>query len=355
MRTHSQKFLSFLSSASGLSLGPQRPTSRFRFQKLLVLAVLAALSCVPVFARLHHYTKVVVFGDSLSDTGNVGQLFLTKYGVEFPSPAFGYAYGRFTDGPATTPSAESYTGVWIEQLAQDFSNKPSVLDSIEGGTNYAYGDALTGNGTNTLSFEVPTSATTYTTYSVQVENMGQQISDYLQTHPNIGKNTLFVVWGGANNVFAALLSPNLATTSTDIFTAAYQETLDIQRLIQAGATQILVPNLPPLGLTPRLNTSTTTILAGNAAAQLYNQDLAMGISILKDTYRGRHVSFYQLDVYDLMKQVVASPTTYSLTNATDSADMQLSDPDNFLFWDSIHPTTAGHHIMADAALQLLSK
>jgi len=50
--------------------------------------------------------------------------------------------------------------------------------------------------------------------------------------------TLFVVWGGANDVLNA-------TSPTQVINAAIQETLDIQRLIAAGATQILVLNLPP--------------------------------------------------------------------------------------------------------------
>jgi phospholipase/lecithinase/hemolysin len=346
MRTHSQKMLSPMSSASSLSLRPLRRTSQFRFQKLLVLAMFALLSCVPVFARLHHYNKVVVFGDSLSDTGNAFNLFVKDCGIAFPAPfPYDYALGRFTDGYGTLPSAESYSGVWIQQLVKDFPNKPPVVASLDGGTNYAYGDALTGNGTNPL----PIPTLFGTTCSVQVANMGQQISDYLNSHPTIGERTLFVVWGGANNVFEALLD----NTPSDIIIAANEETADIQRLIQAGATQILVPNLPPLGLVPRLNGSPTTVTVGDTAAQTYNTALAMGISQLKTVYS--HVSFYQLDVYGLMTQVVNSPGKYSLTNVTTPAQGQPVDPDDYLFWDTIHPTTAGHHIMADAALQLLSK
>ena len=353
MRTHSEKLLSSMFSASSFSLRPQRHTSRFRFQKLLVIAMFAALSCAPVFARLHHYNKVVVFGDSLSDAGNVTVLSSTDgCGYLFPAPyPFDYTYGSFTDGYDTAPGAESYSGAWIEQLAKDFPNKLTLTDSLEGGTDYAYGDAYTGNGTTMLTLPGLTGGSC----SIQVANIGQQIKDYLQKNPTIDQHTLFVVWGGANNVLTALLANNITTTTNDIFDAAYYETLEIQSLIQAGATQILIPNLPPLGLVPRLNGSTTTKLAGNTAAQLYNTDLAMGISILKDTYRRRHISFYQLDVYHLMQQVVASPSRYSLTNVTTPAQGQPVDPDTYLFWDDLHPTTRGHDILANAALQLLSK
>jgi phospholipase/lecithinase/hemolysin len=93
------------------------------------------------------------------------------------------------------------------------------------------GFALTGGGTSTLQLAGGQ-------ISVDVENMGRQISDYLATHPRINSKTLFVVWGGANDVLNA-------TSPTQVINAAIQETLDIQRLIAAGATQILVLNLPP--------------------------------------------------------------------------------------------------------------
>src|ERR1700677_1050030 len=98
----------------------------------------------------HHardYTSIVVFGDSLSDTGNVAHLTVAKYGVQVPGPDADYTAGRFTDGADTLPPAEKYFGVWVEQLAASFPSKPAVKDSLDGGTNYAYGFATTGDGT----------------------------------------------------------------------------------------------------------------------------------------------------------------------------------------------------------------
>src|ERR1700677_2555941 len=80
------------------------------------------------------YTSIVVFGDSLSDVGNVADLAEAKYGFRFPGPLFDYTDGRFTDGADTEPPAESYSGVWIEQLAATFPSKPKVKASLDGGT-----------------------------------------------------------------------------------------------------------------------------------------------------------------------------------------------------------------------------
>jgi phospholipase/lecithinase/hemolysin len=285
------------------------------------------------------YTSIVVFGDSLSDTGNVADLAEAKYGFRFPGPLFDYTDGRFTDGADTEPPAENYSGVWIEQLAATFPSKPKVKASLDGGTDYAYGFAFTGAGTSVFSFGP---------YAVNVNNIGKQITDYLATHPKINDKTLFVVWGGANDLLNA-------TTEDEVIDAGINQTLNIQRLIDAGATQFIVPNLPPLGLIPRLNGSPTTSVPATQAAKLYNEVLGGGIALLRDFDFGRHLKVSQLDVFALFNKIVAAPSEYSLLNITDSSQGIAVDPDTYLFWDGLHPTTHGHSILATTAAKLIAK
>jgi phospholipase/lecithinase/hemolysin len=186
-----------------------------------------------VLVHAKDYTRIVVFGDSLSDTGNMAHLYAEQpAGLRFPAPWADYADGRFTDGVDTIPSARNYFGVWIEQFAASMPSRPEVVSSLDGGTNYAYGFALTGDGTGLFYPDDDV------TFSVTVNNMGQQITDYLATNPKINNSTLFVIWGGANDL--------LHGGASGILTAAENEVADIQRLIEAGATQFLVLNLPPL-------------------------------------------------------------------------------------------------------------
>jgi phospholipase/lecithinase/hemolysin len=331
MRIQSWNFPSFL------------PSKR-QLRTLISFAALAVLSCATALAEVHAYNTIVVFGDSLSDTGNVLHLSEVKYQIPFPAtvlPFEDYTLGRFTDGIETFPSTLT-TGVWIEQLAATLPGQPHVFNSLDGGTNYAYGFATTANTSSPLNFSANN-----VNYSVRVSNIGQQITRYLATHPQIDNHTLFVVWGGAIDVLNA-------KSQQDIYIAAAQEFFDLQRLIQAGATQILVPNLPPLGLVPRLNGSPVTSVPATSASLLYNSYLAAGISLLKDFYWWRRVTFYQLDVFHLFLQIVASPGSYSLADVKDPAEGLPVNPDTFLFWDDLHPTTRGHQILADAALNLLS-
>jgi phospholipase/lecithinase/hemolysin len=286
------------------------------------------------------YASIVVFGDSLSDTGNVAHLTEAKYGVRIPGPAADYANGRFTDGADTLPAAEKYFGVWIQQLAKKMPLKPEIRNSLDGGTDYAYGFATTGAGTGVFTFGPSDSL------SVKVNNIGKQITDYLATHPKINDKTLFVVWGGAIDVL-------YATSSEDVIDAGINQTLNIQRLIEAGATQFIVPNLPPLGLVPRLNGSPTTSVPATEASILYNSVLADGLAALRDFNPRKHLQLSQLDVFALFNQIVASPSKYSLANVTASSQGIAVDPDTYLFWDDLHPTTRGHNILAITAAGVL--
>ena len=314
------------------------------FRTVFSSAAFVVLSCAAALAQARTYSTVVVFGDSLSDTGNVLHLSEEKYGLPVPGPVLpleDYTLGRFTDGADTVPSAQQYFGVWIEQLAAHLPGQPLVYNSLDGGTNYAYGFATTANSSSPLLFGPGN------IYSVQVENIGQQITDYLATHPHIDSRTLFVIWGGAVDLL-------YAKTPADVYNAATQQIRNIQRLIQAGATQLLIPNLPPLGLVPEFNGSLATSVPATSASLLYNSYLEGGIVLLKDLYFWRHPKVYQLDVFRLMLSITASPGTYALSDIKDSAEGLPVDPDTFLFWDYLHPTTRGHNILAEAALNLLS-
>ena len=319
---------------------PNPRSSRYSSRLFTIVAVFA-LSAASALAQVRDYTRIVVFGDSLSDTGNVAHLTLAKYGVPVPSFIGGnYTLGRFTDGYDTIPAANSYFGVWVEQLSASIPSHPAVTNSLDGGTDYAFGFVFFGGGTSTLQLAGGQ-------VSVDVENMGRQVTDYLATHPRINNKTLFIVWGGANDVLTA-------TSPTQIVNAAIQEILDIQRLIAAGATQIMVLNLPPLGLTPRLNASLATSGPANAAAALYNSWLATGVSVLNDFYRWRHVAVYPVNVFALFNQIAADPAAASLANITNPAQGNFTvNPDTYLFWDDLHPTTRGHNLLAEAALKAL--
>jgi len=134
-----------------------------------VLVSLAAGLFLIGTARGGQITGIVSFGDSLSDVGN----YYAATGGVSPPTAYGYAQGEFTNGRN-----------WVQYLAQDLGVAAPTA-SVNGGTDYAHGGAMTGSGTTVSTFG-PGTAT--------VSNIGQQITDYLGSHmPTAGQ--LYTIWG----------------------------------------------------------------------------------------------------------------------------------------------------------------
>ena len=317
-----------------------------RFIPMLLLAF------VTTFAYAKNYNTIVVFGDSLSDTGNVAHLTDETLPFRFPSPVLNYTEGRFTDGVDTTPYARNYFGVWVEQFAATLPSQPEVRNSLDGGTDYAYGFATSGVGTGTYDFP--------NGLSVEVNNIDRQITDYLATHPKIDNSTLFIVWGGANDLVHAESPGQIPSVA---YIAAGQMASNIERLIKAGATQFIVGNLPPLGMLPR-NAKYPPELRDTLSAitkSFFNDALAVGIAGLRAKYPHRDMTIFELDVFTLFEQIADSPSSFSLTNITAPSQYTptnptyLENPDKYLFWDDLHPTTHGHGILADAASHLISQ
>lgn len=314
----------------------------------LRLAAVGLLLCLAHAAALaQSYTSLVIFGDSLSDTGNIARLVQNGYTVRYPGPLFNYADGRFTDSTSTTPAATVHAGVWVEQLAALFPAHPAVIASLDGGTNYAYGDATTATSTTTI--------TETTGVSITLNNIGQQVADYLAAHPTVPAGTLVIVWGGANDLGSVVTTTTSQQAQTIINTAVTNEVSIVQRLITAGATDILVPNLPPLGLLPRFNTDAALSPLATAGAQAFNSGLQAGLASLPAANPGVALRLFQLDTFALFNSVAASPSTFALTNISGSAQGQAGvNPDQYLFWDSLHPSTTGHALLAAAAEVLLT-
>lgn len=312
-----------------------------QLRRFALLPSLILLLSSPAIAHAQNYTRIVVFGDSLSDTGNDARVFYNKYFAYFPGPIFDYTLGRFTDGYDTLPAAQNYKGVWVEQLADMLPSKPQIEASLDGGKNYAYGFAFTGGGTTVFDFTADSF-----TYSFIIDNVDLQITQYLATHPKIDDNTLFVLWAGANDVLNA-------TSTTEIVTAGINQAADLERLIDAGATQFVVPNLPPLGAIPRLNTLGPVAAEVTAETVLYNDTLAQGLDIVQDANSRKHLRIYPLDVFTLVNTIIASPSSFGLTDVTDSSQGLPVNPDRYLFWDGLHPTTHGHNIVAVAADEMI--
>jgi outer membrane lipase/esterase len=256
----------------------------------------------------------VVFGDSLSDDGNI-------------SIASGYPnIMKFTTNPGP---------IVDEDLASHFGL--TLAPSLLGGADYAWGGAGILNNDPGTPAGVPLIST--------------QIEGYLAANPKLNPHTLYSVLGGANDIFyAATLASIGAETSTQagtaVETAAQEEVTLIGGLKAAGAHYVIVYNLPDIGLTPlAASEGPAGQAAFTALSEGFNTILNSGLGVIG-------TNIVPVNLFSLIHEVAAAPQAYGFTNATTPACTTASSlnctpatlvapnaASTYLFADSVHPTT----------------
>jgi phospholipase/lecithinase/hemolysin len=294
------------------------------------------------------FSQIIVFGDSFSDTGNVRHRANAVSGgeVDYPSHAFNYSDGRFTNDNGTNPSSILYAGLWHEQLAQTFLSLPAASYSLGGGTSYAFAAATTKDGTRDV---VVITTPSFGDLTITIDDMGKQMDDYLAVH-TVDPSALYIVWGGINDLLTDFSDASVAATAARV-------TALVSRLAQAGARNIMVPNLPPLGNVPAFAGAEPTIRPLNAACANYrtelNADLAATLSAL--TPQGITPTVYRVNLWTNMIRLLSNPGNFGFTDVRSSSQGNASaNADHFLFWDGLHFTTAGHFWTAKEANDALT-
>lgn len=308
---------------------------------LVVLALLAsALQPVAVRAASIEIGDIFVFGDSLSDGGNSGLLTQSFAGVVFPPAP--YAGGRFSNGPTAVEYLSSLLGT------------NALLPSLAGGTNFAVGGATTGaESFNEVNANVPEALRP----AFDNTSAAGQLAAF-QTHaasnPFDPATSLFVVWLFPNDVFYANTTGTLpgvvpgSPGGDNLVSNGIANILSIiQILAAAGAENFLVLNLPDLGDTPAFS-GTPQGAALSELTAAFNAGLGAQLDLLAAAL---DITLIQFFIDQLFEEILSDPAAFGLTNTTQQCVQNLANglcnPDEWLFWDGVHPTTRGHQIIAE--------
>jgi phospholipase/lecithinase/hemolysin len=277
-------------------------------------------------AEAASFQRLYVFGDSLSDTGRT--LTLTNGLVPPPLLLTGepsnpvvpaYFQGRFSNGP-----------VWIDFLTEQFG--------ILGGTNYAVTSATTGS-LNTAP--IP-----------GLPGLTQQVGQFLAENIAVTSEDLFILFAGSNDYLGTAGQDNPAIPVANLEAAT-------RTFAAAGAKNILVANLPDLGLSPFVQQVLDPV-ATSALVSKHNALLEDALNDLK-AEPGFQANLISFDIFSLINDAVADPAAFGLTNTQDACLFpsplffppepvtRCSNPDEFLFYDSLHPSSTVHRFVADAA------
>lgn len=341
-----------------------KPSFKFSAQKRSQPASIAAtlgLLVSLVFSVTAHalnyppsFDRIVVFGDSLSDTGN-----LNLINPNLPA--------RFSNGP-----------VAVEYVADQFGLSVAPSGFLAGqalGTNYAVGGAKAVDDDGN-------EATPDT-------NLPTQINAYLQANGAADPNTLYVVVIGGNDLFAAQTIRSGVVFTEDaaerkairkqaresVKAAVLSAEAQISKLLQAGAQQLLVGNAPDIGAVPGtdklvagLLANTTTKAQQRRANRLYkassnltalwNRKLDRAVGRLERNY---HLDIIEWDLEAFLAGQIEDGEALGFSNVEDSCldksltgECSVTPPTGFVFFDDVHPTTVVHGNAGADILELLA-
>jgi outer membrane lipase/esterase len=298
--------------------------------KRLFIAAAATAAAVCSLPALAAYNGLVIFGDSLSDSGNNalalapnvtpnGDITSNGFVPTFPyAAASPYPFGTYSNGP-----------VWANYFASALGL--SATPSLAGGGNFAFGGAVTGAPNPAF----PPSLTT-------------QVGAFLTGTGGVAPGSfLYVVAGGGNNARAALEAiaggaDPFATAGAAAFNYATDVGNIVDALQGAGAQHIMVWNTPNIGVAPAV------LAQGSAAAGLGSAVAATMNGALAARLAGE-AGVISFDLFAETGKVISDPGAYGLSNVSDACLLGACDASSYLFWDGIHPTTRGHQIIAQAA------
>jgi|GEM_PF-1406532 len=280
-------------------------------------------------------TRLVIFGDSLSDPGNLHKI---TNGLFIPTRVF--YKSRFSNGP-----------LWTDYTSMALGWKTE---------NYAVGGAETGSNIKRDKITIP--------------SLLEQISEnksVLKTSDFAA--TLVVIWIGPNNYFNkgikaqdANQNPIAETLNKQVTDAIEDLQEAIEKLKSIGFRQFVIGTMPELGGINRSpkdppKPSDATLFAATAA---HNQALRGMIKDLQKTDPELNLSIFQ--AFEINQKTNESPKNYgfnrldipcyigSLQGKFEGGKRFCTDPSAFKYWEYVHPNSKMHCYFASQFLADIS-
>ncbi len=264
-----------------------------RTSHLAAAAALAAAFAAPAFA----YDGIVAFGDSLSDPGN-----LAAFGAAPPPP---YWQGHFSNGQTA-----------VEDMAQNMHL---------GLQDYAYGGAETGTG----NLHAPLNGT----------GVASQVGMYAAAHAGqADAHSLYFVWAGPNDFFALPAPQTVGVAATNLLG-------DVQSLYNLGARDFFVPLMPDLGATPSAGANAAAL---HGLSMAYDAAVAAEMLAFAQSHAGVQMTIFDTPGFFTTESALLAGQGVNVTQSCFTGVSVCANPDQYLFWDSVHPTAMGHSLLGQA-------
>jgi phospholipase/lecithinase/hemolysin len=299
-----------------------------RYNKIIWLVTFFAFFISSQIWAKPNFNQVYVFGDSLSDTGNLASVI-----GPFPSPPF--YQNRVSNGP-----------VGIEILAEMLgttANASLHLIAPEAGSNYAVAGAKAAG--------------------VDAIDLPAQLSIFLANHAYTAPaDALYVIFIGANDIRSArsILDKPTARAVLDLSIQQIKSTLDT--LVSSGAKSFLIINAPDIGVLPE--TQILSVLLDDPKMPARASKLSKYFrNKLDDTIEpfeeNESIELFDFDLYKVFNKLIKKSEKYGFTNNSEACFSSLTftfnagcnfgaNFDQYVFFDEIHPTARVHSIIGNA-------
>ncbi|MBT8435316.1 MAG: SGNH/GDSL hydrolase family protein [Gammaproteobacteria bacterium] len=289
------------------------------------------------------FSRVYVFGDSLSDTGNFGTF---VGGLPFP-----FYMNRISNGPVAVDVLAARLGLTAKASLH-------VL-GLNAGSNYAVA------GANAIGSEA--------------EDLSNQILGFQVNHGFVApSDALYVVFIGGNDVRSARSVANFKQAKLIVQAAANEVRQAIETLALAGAHTFLLVNAPNVGAIPETRliadaiNDPKLIKRTRKLSNLYRKELHkiaedLGSDDDDDEYDNgdeNELNIIEFDLFKFFNKLLKKADKLGFTNATDpcfSSETFSFHPDcnfganfdQFIFFDEIHPTARAHGLAGEAMFETL--
>ena len=320
---------------------------RRRLSRALAVCSVAFLAVGPVSARPETaqrpvgapaYSKLVVFGDGLSDQGIFGRLTGNRYP---PSPPF--HEGRWTNGPT-----------WVEPLARK-GNWP-----LASADNHAQGGATTGR----YNINEPLRSALQLAADAPIRGVLTQIEAAARPGVTLDPKALYVVWAGGHDIGAYLEfgQPDLKAQPPEQNIRA-----GLQLLRRAGARHVLLGTMPDLSSTPGY-AGTELGERAKALVDAYNR----GLQVVATEMRQDGLNVVLLDGAGAFERAFRDAARLGIVNAReaylplDYIDFQQPlapakplpagrDPATYFSFWAVSAGARVHEVIAEVALETLAR
>ncbi|GAA6036406.1 hypothetical protein JCM8097_001705 [Rhodosporidiobolus ruineniae] len=308
-----------------------------------------------------YYSAIVAVGASYTDNGHArASEYAGSLRDYYPYNKYG---GKYTNGQ-----------VAVEYMAQSTLSPALKQSAAVKLLDYAYGGSVVQNGLSGTGSSWPAAKDQIATYLSDLQGGEAAVGAGRVLHYfNSGINPVVQIWNNA--LGAGLSSTAIAnakkaiTANTQAYAAAIRTINTNSKVASFRGADFLLVGIPQMDLVPNVlyqipsSYSTTkraqAISLAQTLANQYNSELkTFAAALKKEAKNGGKVMYY--DLAALWKSMHSSPKSYGITQSVSTACYNSAtgglcgNPQTYLYFDTLHPVTTIHKLMAQKMVALVN-